>query len=223
VIDVVIGLLLKLFMTHQVKMEEGLISLKDINLNLLPSSVAATLTNFFTKRSELWKLYAIMWLNGFITIKHIEELYKMKRSDQIYSFGMDMGEAMGLGLYKTHDYFPGKYTHFIIKPNPYIPYYSRNLKREPIDYFIAGTMAGGGCVVHKQPCQTVEIKCMFKGDECCEFVTGTEKELKRRKLWKIAEKRYNLKDIYPVQKAIFKNYGKVKMIELIDGLIKKLI
>lgn len=195
------SLLLKLFFTGQIKIREGTLSLSGIYLNILPASVVSTITEYFLKKKELWKLYAIMWLNGFITIKKIDKIYHLTKPDQIYSFGMDFGEAIGLGLYKTHEYFPGRYTHFKIKPNPYINYYIS--KPQYIDYFIAGTMAGGGCNVHNSVCQTVELKCAYKGDEFCEFLTGTEEELKRRGLWETAVKRYNLKKLYPIQKKIF--------------------
>ena len=217
----VMGLLLKLFMTGQIKTEGGTISLRDINLNILPASTMATITDYFFKKGEAWKLYAIMWLNGYMTIEKLKNEYHMNKADQIYSFGMDFGEAIGFGLYKTHDYHPGRYTHFKIKPNPFTEYYVFDNK--PLDYFIAGTMAGGGSVVHKSVCQTVETHCALQTKDFCEFLTGTEKELKSRNLWKTAVERYNLKRLYPAQKRVFSNYGKETITDSIKNYINSIL
>lgn len=216
----VYGLLLKLLITHQIKMEKGTISLRDIKMTLLPAFVATLLTDYFYRRKELWKLYFLLWFSGFVTIDEVKKLYSMKKPDQVYSFGMNLGEAMGIGIYKTHDYYPGRYTHFIIPNNPFIEHFPRDIPKKPIDYFITGTMAGGGCIVHSQVCQCVEVKCKWAGNENCEFLTGTEKELKSRGLWEKAEKRYNLEKIYPLQKFIFDNFGKMKLSKLTEKVMK---
>jgi len=48
---------------------------------------------------------------------------------------------------------------------------------------------------------------MAMGHDVCEFLTGTEKELKDRGLWDIAKERYKLNKIYALQDDIFKNYN----------------
>lgn len=217
----VMGLLLKLFFTGQIKIKEGTLSLSDIYLNVLPASVLATLNEYFLLKNELWKFYAMMWLNGFIVVKKIDELYNLKKSDEIYSFGMDFGEAIGLGLYKTHEYFPSRYTYFKIMPNPYHNYYFTK-HHEPIDYFVAGVMGGGGCETHKSVCQCLELKCINQGYKYCEFLTATEEELKRRNLWKIAEKRYNLDKIYPIQKKIYHKFDKLGIKGSLELLLRSL-
>ena len=136
---------------------------------------------------------------------------------------MDLGEAMGIGLYKTHDYYPGRYTHFEIHNNPFLKYIDPKRKsKEPVDYFISGAMAGGGCFVHKSICQNVETKCQAMGGDICDFLTGTEKELKNRGLWSIAVKRYDLKKILPIQMDIFKNYKDSREDELLRRIINEL-
>jgi len=209
-------------MTHQLKMEEGTISLRDIKMTLLPAFVVTLLTDYFYRKKELWKLYFILWFAGFVTIDEIKTIYNMKKPDQVYSFGMNLGEAMGIGIYKTHDYYPGRYTHFIIPNNPFLEYLPRDIEKMPIDYFIAGTMAGGGCLVHNSVCQCIELRCKWAGGGTCEFLTGTEKELKSRNLWRIAYKRYNLKKIYPLQKFVFENFGKIKLSSLTNKVMENL-
>lgn len=211
-----------MLMTGQLKFENGLISLKNITMNLLPSFFVAELTKYFDKQNKLPKFYLISWFWGFVLVKQVNERFKLKTPDQIYRLGMDLGEAMGIGLYKTHDYYPGRYTHFFIT-SPYVKYlnYPPNEKR-PMDYFICGAMGGGGCHVHNAVCQNIELKCMLQGSERCEFITGTEEELKKRKLWKIAMERYDLKRIYPIQKYIFNNYDEKKEAEILEKIMNEL-
>lgn len=217
----VVGLLMKLLISKKLKFEEGLISLEGMTLNLLPSVFISELMKYYKKEKRLDKLYILSWLAGFAIVQKAVKEFGLKTPEEIYSLGMGFGEAMGLGLYKTHDYYPGRYTHFVINNNPFLKYLKFNKKsKEPLDYFTSGCMAGGGCLVHGVVCQNVEIKCMAMGSDVCEFLTGTEKELKSRGLWKIAYKRCNLKKFYPIQKEIFKNYNENTSQDYIDKIMK---
>ncbi|MEW6294955.1 MAG: hypothetical protein AB1467_01510 [Candidatus Diapherotrites archaeon] len=218
----VMGLLAKLLMTKQLRFEDGVISLKDINLTLLPSFFIAELTKYYKKENNMSKFYFISWYWGYVLVRTVKERFKLDTPDHVYSLGMDLGEAMGLGLYKTHDYFPGRYTHFVIKTNPILKYFKNEKIDVPIDYFVSGAMAGGGCLVHNSVCQNVETKCMHKGDAECDFLTGTEKELKDRGLWDTAVKRYDLDKYYPLQKEIFNNYNEANEVQLLDSIINKI-
>lgn len=217
----VVGLLMKLLISKKLKFEEGLISLEGMKLNLLPSIFISELMKYYKKEKRLDKLYMLSWLWGFAIVQKTVKEFGLKTPEQIYSIGMGFGEAMGLGLYKTHDYYPGRYTHFVIKNNPFLEYFKLDKKsKEPVDYLISGCMAGGGCLVHSAVCQNVEIKCMAMGSDVCEFLTGTEKELKNRGLWKFVEKRYDLKKFYPLQKDIFKNYNEKNSKDFVEKVIK---
>jgi len=218
----VMTLLMKLLISKKLRFDEGLITLEGMNLNLLPSLFISELMKYYLDKKEMYKLYMLSWLWGFSIVKKIVKEFNLKTSDEIYSVGMDLGEALGFGLYKTHDYYPGRYTHFIIKNNPFIKHIQINKIKEPIDYFISGCMAGGGCLVHNTVCQNVEIRCMATGSEVCEFLTGTEKELKKRNLWDKALERYNLRKIYTLQKDIFKNYDENNSKEFVKKVIDKL-
>jgi len=94
--------------------------------------------------------------------------------------------------------------------------------KEPVDIFIAGCMGGGGCHVHNALCQNVETECKAAGGAKCDFLTGTEKELKNRKLWNIAVRRYKLKEILPLQEEIFKNYKEGKTSEILERIVNNL-
>ncbi len=219
----VVGLLMKLLVSKKLKFENGLISLDEFNLNLLPSVFVSELSEYYRKEKKLYKLYMFSWLWGFAIVQKAVKEFNLKTPEAVYSVGMDLGEAIGFGLYKTHDYYPGRYTHFVIKNNPFFDYIKLNRKtKEPIDYFIAGSMGGGGCLVHDSVCQNVELKCMAMGSKVCEFLTGTEKELKDRGLWKTAQKRYKLKKLYPIQKDIYENYNEKNSKEFVHKIIDKL-
>jgi hypothetical protein len=218
----VMGLLAKLLMTKQLKFENGVIELKGTYLALIPSFFIAELTKYYRNTNNLHKFYMLAWYWGFVLVRSIACSFKLKTQDQIYSVGMDLGEAMGLGLYKTHDYYPGRYTHFVVKTNPIKKYFVDEKIVEPLDVFVSGAMAGGGCLVHKQVCQNVETKCIIKGDAECDFITGTEQELRNRNLWDIALKRYKLDKILPLQTKIFNEFSEDKEAQLSTYVINKL-
>lgn len=217
-----LGLLARLLMTKRLKFEEGLISLKDMHMTLVPASFIGELTHYFYKEERLPLFYLISWIWGFILVDTIKREFKLKTPDKVYSLGMDLGEVMGIGLYKTHDYHPGRYTHFVISNNPYIKYIKWLKVEKPLDYFISGCMAGGGCHVHGTICQNVETKCILVGDPYCDFLTGTEEELKNRNLWEEASRRYSLDKIYPIQKRFYREYSKGKEAELVDEVMKEI-
>ncbi len=218
----VMGLLAKLLMTKQLKFENGVIELKGTYLTLLPSFFVAELTKYYMKENNLYKFYMLSWYWGFVLVRSVVHSFNLKTQDQIYSLGMDLAEAMGLGLYKTHDYYPGKYTHFVVKTNPITKYFKDEKIMEPLDIFVAGSMAGGGCLVHNKLCQNVETSCMIKGDPVCDFITGTEEELKSRGVWDVAYKRYKLDKLLPLQNKIFIEFNEENEAELSSYIIDKL-
>lgn len=215
----VMGLLAKLLLTKQLTFGDGVISLKDIHMTLIPAFFVGELTDYFIKENKLPKFYMLAWFWGFVLVKQVKDKFGLKTPQEVYSLGMDLGEAMGIGLYKTHDYYPGRYTHFVITNNPYLKYFPQKIQKQPIDYFIAGCMGGGGCLVHDAVCQNIEVKCKFAGQEQCEFLTGTEKELKDRKLWDQVVSRYNLKKLYPLQKEIYNNYSEDNESEILEKIM----
>jgi len=219
----VMGLLAKLLMTQQLKFGDGVIALKDIHMTLVPAFFIGELTKYFLDEKKLPEFYLISWLWGFVLVGQVKTKFALKTPAQVYSLGMELGEAMGIGLYKTHDYLPGRYTHFIINNNPYTRYMGDVEKKEPLDYFIAGSMAGGGCHVHDQLCQNIELKCTLRGDDVCEFITGTEKELKDRGLWEETVQRYGLEKIYPLQKKFYENYSEGNEAKLMDEILKEIL
>lgn len=216
------GLLAKLLMTKQLKFENGVIDLKGTYLTLLPSFFIAELIKYHRDKGSLYKLYMLSWYWGFVLVRATVNSFNLKTQDQIYSIGMDLGEAMGLGLYKTHDYYPGRYTHFVIKTNPISKYFKDEKINETLDIFVSGAMGGGGCLVHKAVCQNIETKCMIKGDSQCDFLTGTEKELTDRKLWDLTYTKYKLDKLLPLQEKIFNEFSEEKEAELSTYVIDKL-
>lgn len=216
----VMGLLAKLLLTKQLKFENGLIELKDMTMTLIPSVFVSEITENFLRERKIPKLYMLSWYWGYILVRKVVKEFNLKTPDDVYSLGMDLGEALGIGLYKTHDYYPGRYTHFVITNNPYLKFLSpRKYKGQFVDFFISGCMAGGGCFVHSAVTQNVETKCKMHGDDVCDFLTGTEKELKARGLWAKAVKLYNLRKIYPLQKDIFANYTDAKEAEFLEKIV----
>lgn len=217
----VLKLISKLLMTKQLQFDEGKIDVKGMKMNLLPSNSTSAFMKYFLETKELEKLYMLSWFWGHTVVYNISKKFGLEKPEEIYSMGMNFGEAMGFGLYCTHDYHPGEYTHFEIENNPFLESIDSE-REEPIDYVISGIMGGGGCMVHEEVCQNVEIKCMNAGDELCEFLTGTKKELKSRGLWSIAKERYNLEKFLPVQKKIYDQYDGTNDSDLLDDLVTHL-
>jgi len=95
----VLGLLMKMLMTKQLKFEGGNISLKNITMTLMPSFLTAEITKYFMKENNMPKLYLLSWYWGFVLVKQVDQKFNLKKSDEIYSLGMELGEAMGIGIY----------------------------------------------------------------------------------------------------------------------------
>ena len=217
------GLLAKLLLTKQLQFKDGIINFKELTMSLLPSVLIGELTEYFLKEKKIPRLYMISWYWGYILVRHVVREFKLKKPEDIYSLGMDLGEALGIGLYKTHDYYPGRYTHFVISNNPFLKYLSpKKYKGQCVDAFISGCMAGGGCFVHNAVCQNIETKCKMRGDSVCDFLTGTEQELKNRGLWERTYELYNLEKIYPLQKEIFNNYTDAQESKMLEKIIDEL-
>ena len=202
-----LSFLAKLLLTGSLKFEDGEITLRSSNFIMMPALFISEITNNYLEKNRLYILYLLSWICGFLATNRIVKDFKLDTSDKVYSLTMNIMEAAGIGLYKTHEYFSGRYTHFIIYRNPFAKWFKQY--GEPIDYFISGVSAGGGCFVHKSLCQNIEIRCIAKGDKYCEFLTGTEKELKSRGLWEIVKERYKFEQIYPIQKFVYENIDKI--------------
>ena len=205
-IDMALSFMAKLILSGKLKFEDGSIRLKDTYLTLAPSLFISEIIKNYFETGRGYILYLLSWIGGFLTVRSVIKLFNATTPEQIYNIGMNLGESIGIGLYKTHDYFPGRYTHFIINNNPFSKWFGKS--DHPMDFYISGAMVGGGCFVHNALCQNVELKCIAKGDLYCEFLTGTEKELKSRGLWDIAKERYRLDDILPIQRYAYNNVGK---------------
>ncbi len=217
----VMALLAKLLMTKQLKFEGGYIDMKNITMTLVPTFFISELTKYFNNKNEMDKFYFISWYWGYVLVRKINEKFNLKTPEQMYSFGMDIAEAMGIGLYKTHDYSAGNYTHFVIN-SPYITLLADMKGKKSVDYFIAGAMGGGGSLVHGAVCQNIEINCQIANGRSCEFLTGTETELRKRGLWDEVKSRYNLEKYYPLQKEIFNKYDEKREAEILTTIMNEI-
>lgn len=213
-------LLIKLLATGKLSVSEGLIQFEDTSFNLLPAVFISSLTESYHEKEELHKLYLLSWLWGYDTVQAVKQNLGLEDPKEVYKVGMDFAQNMGIGLYETHDYHPGRYTRFKIQTNPYMKHLKQEKYDEPMDYLIAGAMAGGGSHVHEETCQTVELKCKANRDEVCDFLTGTEEELKERGLWEKSEDRYRLEEVIEFQKDVFEGYDKSNSEEYVEEAIE---
>ncbi|PSH02250.1 MAG: hypothetical protein BRC26_01515 [Nanohaloarchaea archaeon QH_8_44_6] len=214
--------MLKLLATGKLSISKGQLTFGNSSFNLLPAVFLSTLTEKYHRDDELHKLYLISWLWGYDTVQAVKQNLGIEDPEEVYKVGMDFAQDMGIGLYDTHDYHPGKYTSFKIESNPYFKHMNQEKYEEPIDYIISGAMAGGGSHVHQDVCQTVELKCMIVGNEVCDFLTGTREELEERGLWEEADNRYKLNKVLEFQRDVYKNYQKSNSEEFVDKLVKLL-
>ena len=211
-------LLLKLLATKQLQVTDGLIELEHTHFNLLPALFISSLTEHYHRQDDLHKLYLIAWFWGFDLVRAVAEDLGLNTPDEIYKVGMDLAESMGMGLYKSHDYHPGTSTKFRIETNPYLRYINLDRVDGPIDYFVSGAMAGGGCHVHDAVCQNIELHCKGQDDDVCEFLTATAQELRDRDLWQTVEKRYSVDAILKFQQDVFNNYTRDDATTYVDRL-----
>lgn len=218
-----LGLLSRLLLTRKLKFDEGVIDITGIHFTMLPAFFVGELMRYFFKEEKQHILYLLSWVWGYTLVYQIKHSFNLKIPDQVYSFGMDVGELLGLGIYKTHHYYPGRYTYFKIHNNPFIRYLKEMNFTGPVDYFISGCMGGGGCLVHEELCQNIELKCKLEGAPSCEFLTGTQKELESRGLWDIVCFRYKLDEILPCQKEFYRKYNGKNEDELIGEILEEFL
>lgn len=215
-----LSFLAKLLLTKKLRFKDGKIELESLNFFMVPTLFIHEITDYFLEKDELQLLYLLSWICGFVATHHIVKDLKLDRSDKVYTVTMNIMEAAGIGLYKTHEYYPGRYTHFIIYENPFGKWFKRY--GSAVDYFISGVSAGGGCFVHKALVQNIEIKCIAKGDPYCEFFTVTEEEAKKRGWWEIIKERYQLEKIFPIQKFVYENIEKMSEKELVNNVLERI-
>lgn len=201
-------LVAKFLFTGQLKFKDGKILFLEEPLGMIPIHFIVGLTRYFEEKKRLEDLYILGWILGFIFTKSVSEKYGFKRPEEIYRWGMDFASSWGFGDYKTVNWDPKTYSHFVIYNNP-VPEYFRK-RKEPIDHFIVGAMGGGGTVVRNKICQTLEIKCRAQGYPCCEMITATNEWFKEKKYWTLLQKLYNIEKWLPLQEDLFKNFDKYK-------------
>jgi len=216
-----LGLLAKLLATKQLRFEQGQIELKSIHMTLVPSFFIGELTKYFYREKQMPQFYLLSWLWGFKLVGEVVRDFHLNTPSKTYNLGMNLAEAMGIGIYKTCEYVAGRFTHFAISKNPYMKFFRGMEVHEPMDYFISGCMGGGGYFVHDNICQNIETKCILKGDTHCDFLTGTDQELKDRGLWEETDRRYGLDNIVPLQKEFLDAFEKGQEEEMIDDIIER--
>ncbi len=212
--------LFKLLATKKLVFEDGKISLGVTDYNLLPTIFISSLTEYFHSRDELDKLYLISWFWGFDCVKYANQTLGLESTEEVYKVGMDLAASMGMGVYDTNNYYPGRYTKFKIKENPYLRHLKVEKFDKPVDVFTSGAMAGGGSLVHDKVCQNIETKCKATGSSDCEFITATREELEERELWEKVEERYSVSDFVEFQEDMFENYTKQNSEKFVERLIE---
>ncbi len=210
--------LFKLLATKKLIFEDGKISLGITDYNLLPTIFISSLTEYFHSRNDMNKLYLISWFWGFECVKYANKTLGLDSQEEIYSVGMDLAASMGMGVYDTNNYYPGRYTKFKIKENPYLKDLKLEKFEKPVDIFTAGAMAGGGSLVHKEVCQNIELKCKALGASDCEFITATRKEFEKRDMWKEVDERYSVTQFIEFQKEVFNSYNRENSGEFVEKL-----
>jgi len=221
------GVLMKLLATKSLSFGDGMINLKNVDFTLIPTKAVALDTKQHYLTDTMHVLYMKSWMWGLSFCHQTAKDFKLATPAKVYRFGMDLIEACGIGLYGTCEYLPGRYTHFNVK-SPYIKDLQTLNANQPLDYFISGLMGGGGCMAHDKLMNNVELKCVAAGDKVCDFITGTEEELRKREkdgvsLWDIGRKRYLLDEILPLQKTYYEAVLNDNPEDVEDQIIKKLV
>jgi len=191
-----LNLFLRFLKLKELKIENGQIIFAGENWTLSNITFFYLLQKYFEEKDEIWKLYLLYWLAGLIGIAKFVSRYKLSKPDDIYNWGMMLGEMLGLGCFKTHYYNWQAFTYVEIKNYPLLQY---NLKIPEL--IIVASMAGGACLVHNS---IVESYTVERNKDHVKFILGTIDYLKQNKYYEKIKDIYNLDIILPVQKEIYR-------------------
>lgn len=165
----------KLVFAGQLRMERGKISMLKQPVALIPIEMFSyVLKNTKTKKDVGRYIYEGCKLSAKTFAKNIRKTYKFKGID-LTKWLVELFLLSGWGeltLQKID--MKNKMAIFYLKDSPVCKLYGKS--NAPIDFAIAGLLAGGGCEIFRENINCKEVKCKAMGSPFCIFTLSKAKK-----------------------------------------------
>lgn len=164
----------KLVFAGQLKMEKGKISMLKQPVALIPIEMFSFVLKNTKTRKDVGKyIYEGCKLSGKAFSKNIQKTYDFKGID-LTKWLVELFLLSGWGeltLQKID--MKKKSAVFYLNDSPICKLYGKS--DTPVDFAIAGLLAGGGCEIFGEDIDCKEIKCKATGSPFCVFVLSKAK------------------------------------------------
>jgi len=161
----------KLLMMRQLKFQLGEIDLLNQRVVLAPGAMLRNFTYFMIKHPEtvpeIYELMRLSFDEGWA--EPVKKAYGFKSKD-FFRWLIDLSNVAGWGTSELVSLDEPTSSGVFRTRNAVVSKYLVKKYSEPVCHIWRGLTAGGTTAVFKKDMDWVEIKCLGKGDDCCEFV-----------------------------------------------------
>jgi predicted hydrocarbon binding protein len=166
----------KLFLTKQVKFEEGRLELMGIRDCFTPLDTYMEIQKNLVSRGKSDMIYQSSKKASFEWLRKLGSLFNGLTQSKAISLGIDIIELSGWGqLYLEKVDFNKKIAFFKVVDSTLARKYGNSAK--PVDYMMRGLLAGGLGFIMKEDLDCYETECAASGADVCRFVVGKKDEI----------------------------------------------
>lgn len=163
-----IDIIKKLLFARQLSFEEGSVILLGIPIVMHPVATMVSIRKILEERNETVLLYRACKDSGKIYQLNIKKAFGMDRNKMI-EWGINSLTLGGWGKIKIAKLdYDKKMAIIRLDDSSFAKLYGRS--KEFIDDVFRGYAASTGGIIFNKDCDAVEVKCIAKGDGCCEFL-----------------------------------------------------
>lgn len=170
----------KLLFSRQISFEQGEITLLHKNIFMVPADTLINLQKKLEKIKMEHLLYLASKSSGEMFMKSVQKKFSMNLRDTV-KWSFNIVNLAGYGDGELVVFKPEKcYTVIRLFKSNYAKNYGKS--DYAIDVIYRGFIAGMGVIAYKENAETVEVKCISKGDKFCEFICRAENK------WNLSDK-----------------------------------
>jgi hypothetical protein len=176
----VYAFLAKLMMSKRFRLEPGEVILFDMPFGFVPMSCIKQMTDDAMERGSqsVSDLYFYGWVYGYTVTRRVLKSFGAKTGlqhfEDRYMVVMEIASMCGFGDFKTYEFKVGDARFKVFNNHFALQYYPAD---KSVDHFLRGMNAGGGALVHEMLIDCVELECISKNKEYCNFVNGSRETL----------------------------------------------
>jgi hypothetical protein len=165
----------KLVLAGQIKFERGRVELLNQKINIFPTSVFSTIVE--NNPSVIKDLYNSTKQSAKLFSQEVQKKYGFD-GRELKKWLIDITALAGWGEAEFVKYDDKKFHAIVRMRNSSVASISK--KKMCVDHAVRGFFAGGGSISMNKDLDSIEIKCVAKGDKVCEFVVAEKNFLKKK-------------------------------------------